>query len=108
MLLSPQTRVITNSNITPSRFEQLHLNYGQTLSCPCSVISVPYETFVSNTIAFDPICTSVFVGRQWIEALYLDDASSFLENDFRVTASSQVSEDSCRGEYLLSSVTRKN
>jgi hypothetical protein len=93
MLLSPQTRIVTISNITPSLFEQLHLNYGQTLSCPCSTISVPYEAFVANTILSDPICTSIFVRRQWIEALYLDDASAYVENDFRVTASSQVSED---------------
>ena len=89
---NPQTRLVTISNITPSLFNQLRLDYGETLSCPCTTIAVPYETFVSTTISFDPVCSSIFVSREWIEALYLPYASTFLVMDFRTTGSSQVRE----------------
>ena len=92
-LLSPQTRLVTISDITPSLFKHLHQSHGQTLSCPCSTISVPYQTFVSYTISTDPICTSFLTSRQWIEAFYLTDASNYLTVDFRKTAYSQVSAD---------------
>ncbi|CAF1152034.1 unnamed protein product [Adineta steineri] len=88
-LIYPQTRIITVSNITPSLFEQLRIEYGETLSCPCSTTTVAYSEFVSNTIIFHPVCSSVFVSQEWIEALYLSNASAFLVMDFRTTASSQ-------------------
>ncbi|CAF3706074.1 unnamed protein product, partial [Adineta steineri] len=88
-LIHPQMRTITVSNITPSLFEQLRIEYGETLSCPCSTTTVPYSEFVTNTIIFHPVCSSVFVSQQWVEALYLSNASAFLVMDFRTTASSQ-------------------
>ena len=90
--MTPQTVTMTISNITPITFHQLHLEHAKTLSCPCSTISVPYKTFVSNIIQFHPICSSVFITQQWIEALYLSTASSFDALDFRKTAYSQVTE----------------
>jgi hypothetical protein len=54
---------------------------------------VPYSSFVSNSIAFDPVCSSVFTSRQWIEALYMANATRYLPIDFRSSASSQVSDD---------------
>ena len=52
--------------------------------------TMPYDAFVSNTISFHPVCSSVFVTKQWIEALYLHNASAYFIMDFRTTASSQV------------------
>ncbi|CAF4177800.1 unnamed protein product, partial [Adineta steineri] len=88
-LIYPQTRIITVPNITPSLFKQLRIDYGETLSCPCSSTTMAYSEFVSNTIIFHPVCSSMFVSQQWIEALYLSNASAFLVMDFRTTASSQ-------------------
>ncbi|CAF1399842.1 unnamed protein product [Adineta steineri] len=87
-LINPQSRLVTISHVTPSIIDQLRLEHGETLSCPCSTISIPYKDFVSHTISFDPVCTSVFTSQQWIEALY---TPGFLTRDFRQTASSQVS-----------------
>ncbi|CAF1536105.1 unnamed protein product, partial [Adineta steineri] len=42
-LVSPQTRTNTISNITPTLFNQLHLEHSETLSCPCSTITIPYK-----------------------------------------------------------------
>ncbi|CAF3640575.1 unnamed protein product [Adineta steineri] len=86
-LLNPQSRLVTISHVTPSIINQLRLEHGETLSCPCSAISMPYKDFVSHAISFDPVCTSVFTSQQWIEALYIPD---FLTKDFRQSASHQV------------------
>jgi hypothetical protein len=91
-LVNPQNRLITISNITPSLFNDLYLKYGETLSCPCSTVTIPYSTFVTNNISFDPVCKSVFVSKQWIEAVYQPYSSSYLVMDFRKTANSQVNE----------------
>ena len=87
---NPRSQLITVSSITPSLFEQLRLEHGESLSCPCSNSTMPYNAFVSNTISFHPVCSSVFVSKQWIEALYMHNASAYLVMDFRTTASSQV------------------
>lgn len=89
-LLTPQNRAVTTSNVTPSIFKQLLLEHGNTLSCPCSTIAIRYDGFVTNNISLHPVCSSIFVSRPWVEALYLLNRSSFIPPDFRKTASSQV------------------
>ena len=88
------------SEITPSLFNELQRDYGDTLSCPCSKTTVPYREFVSYTISFHPVCSSVFVSQEWIGAVYLENRSAFAVTDFRTTATAQVS------EYLLSAKNR--
>jgi hypothetical protein len=88
--ISKQTATITIPNITPPLFKQLHRKYGSTLSCPCSEFAVPYSSFVEYTVQFHPVCTSLFVTPEWIEALYLLNASKFMPMDFRATAHAQV------------------
>ncbi|CAF0952240.1 unnamed protein product [Adineta steineri] len=85
----PTSRTVTISNLTPSLFDQLHREYGETLSCPCSTITIPYSTFVTNMVSFHPVCSSIFVSREWIEGFYLPAANAYLLDDFRVTAFSQ-------------------
>ncbi|CAF3965240.1 unnamed protein product, partial [Adineta steineri] len=87
--VSPQDRLISVTNITPELFSQLSIEHADTLSCPCSTIAVPYEILVSNTISFHPVCSSIYVSKEWIQALYLSYASSLLVTDFRTTAKSQ-------------------
>lgn len=98
------------SNITPSIFNQLHHEYVESLSCPCTKTSVKTNTFVSSTITFHPVCSSIFVTKQWIESLYFSNASGFLVMDFRTAAMSQVSISNlhrnqvyCFSFYLISS-----
>ncbi|CAF3979496.1 unnamed protein product [Adineta steineri] len=50
----PTSRTVTISNLTPSLFDQLHREHGETLSCPCSTITIPYSTFVTNNVSFHP------------------------------------------------------
>ena len=90
-LLNPQRRTVTIQNITPTLFEQLSFEHGETLSCPCSTITMTYNTFVISNISSHAVCSSIFVSREWIEALYIEDASRYAVMDFRTTAKSQVS-----------------
>ncbi|CAF1271698.1 unnamed protein product [Adineta ricciae] len=87
--ISPQTRLITASDITPSLFDRLQQNHADTLSCPCSTTTIIYNDLVSNTVALHPLCSSIFVSQQWIEALYIANASAYVVMDFRTTAKSQ-------------------
>ena len=88
--MKSEPRLIVISNINSYEFEKLYLEHGDTLSCPCSTITIPYNIFVSSTITYHPICSSIFIDQQWIEALYLPDASRYGVADFRTTAKSQV------------------
>jgi len=89
--MNPHLGTIPVSNISRDVFDQLYSELGGTLSCPCSTIKIPLKAFVSNTIKFHPVCSSIFISQKWIRALYLEDASRYGTGDFRTTASSQVS-----------------
>ncbi|CAF0881578.1 unnamed protein product [Adineta ricciae] len=89
MLVSPRSRLITISGMTPAKFNELRKNHGESLSCPCSSTTMIYKEFLSNSISFHPVCTSIFVTEQWIEGVYFENASAYLMMDFRSTASSQ-------------------
>ena len=90
-LMAPQTRTITVTNITQPVFNQLLQDHSQTLSCRCTTTSISYHTFVTTSARFHPLCSSDFISRSWIEALYLDQRSIFFVADFRTTAFAQVS-----------------
>ena len=88
----PQARTITVNGITQSVVDALRRDHEQTLSCRCTTTSIPYHTFVSASARFHPLCSSDFVSRSWIEALYLEQRSAFFIVDFRTTAFAQVSQ----------------
>ncbi|CAF1528502.1 unnamed protein product, partial [Adineta ricciae] len=88
-VVSPQNQSISVSDITPVFFNELYRDHADTLSCPCSTIAMPYGKFVSHMISFHPVCSSTYVSKEWIQALYLSYASSLLVMDFRTTAKSQ-------------------
>ncbi|CAF1649187.1 unnamed protein product, partial [Adineta ricciae] len=87
MKVESQTVIVTK--ITPETFLQLNSEHGETLSCPCSIVTIPYKNFVSNEIIMHPICSSAFVDQQWIQAIYFEDASRYGVWDFRTSAYSQ-------------------
>ena len=89
-LIKTQSRTVITSNITPDIFDQLYAEHGQALTCPCSTITIPYVNFVSNNVTIQPVCSSVFVTKEWIEGLYFANASHYESWDFRKIAYSQV------------------
>ncbi|CAF4310911.1 unnamed protein product, partial [Adineta steineri] len=85
--MKPEDRKITVFDVTPVVFEQLYRDHAETLSCPCSTITVPFKNFVFNIITHHPVCESIFISKEWIEALHLENASRYGTDDFRTTAS---------------------
>jgi hypothetical protein len=54
---------------TFEQYQQLQSTYSQTLSCPCSQISIKYNGFIDIGYTFHEVCTSVFVEEKWITYL---------------------------------------
>ncbi|UJR06613.1 hypothetical protein I4U23_010897 [Adineta vaga] len=88
-LMKPGFHTVTISEVTSAVFNDLYRDHADTLICPCSTNAIPYKDFVSNTITFHPVCSSLFVSQQWISALHFDKASDYGMTDFRTSASSQ-------------------
>ncbi|CAF4700212.1 unnamed protein product, partial [Rotaria sp. Silwood2] len=53
-----------------TRFQHLAQKYSTTLDCPCSNIGVSYEKFVSTYVSFHQVCSSQFITRSWIDAIF--------------------------------------
>ncbi|CAF1405920.1 unnamed protein product [Adineta ricciae] len=68
-------------------YEHLQKQYSDSLTCPCSQISIAYNTFVNLNITYHEVCSSDFVSQQWFD--YLFDSSRINDRDFRATASAQ-------------------
>jgi len=89
-LVKSKHQTIIVENINPDIFNKLYDEHADSLSCSCSTVSIPYETFVETNVIFHDICSSYFIEREWIEALYLPTASRQGIGAFQTTASVQV------------------
>ncbi len=71
---------------TITQYSQLYSTYSQTLTCPCSKISINYNTFIQINYTLHQVCNSIFVTQYWINYLAdsLGNAGTFAQ-DFRVT-----------------------
>ena len=65
----------TSRNPTEAEFRSLKKLYPESLSCPCSDISVPYSNFLTLDANYHPVCTSDLVSQAWID--YNTDDASF-------------------------------
>ncbi|CAF0850861.1 unnamed protein product [Adineta ricciae] len=77
------------SNPTLSTYRQLLDLYPDTLSCPCSQLSLSYSTFVTLTHHLHPICLSDFIKESWFSYLYYDNSSSYKPIDIRSVGNAQ-------------------
>jgi hypothetical protein len=91
-LLSRQTKYIIINNPSLKIYKQLQKTHSTSLKCPCSTSATPYQNFLITLTVIHQICSSDFVSRQWINALFISDASHYSAIDFRTTANSQVFE----------------
>jgi len=89
-LLIWQTKVVTIYNPSIETYEELQKEYPSTLNCPCTTTTMPYKNFIIPEIVMHQICSSDFVSQEWINGLYIPDASRYGAIDFRTTANSQV------------------
>ena len=77
------------NNPSLDTYERLLNAYPNTLSCPCSELSIPYSSFVTLTPVFHPVCSSDFVSDRWLAYLYHEDASSYVSADIRSVGNAQ-------------------
>ena len=89
-LIEPKRQTVIIENINPDLFNELYNEHAESLSCSCSTVSIPYETFVSIHFTFQDVCSSYFIDPKWIEALYAPIASRYGVGSFQTTASFQV------------------
>jgi hypothetical protein len=75
---------------TEDQFNRLQQMYPNTLSCPCNVISVPYNTFIEIEPFYHQVCSSDMVSQRWIN--YYNSYKLYLTTsplEFRANAGSQ-------------------
>jgi hypothetical protein len=85
--LGTQSEVITIINPSEAEYEAFLEKYGISSSCPCSRVTIPYANFTSTTVAYHPVCQSVFVSDDWINHLFSPNFASLYQGDFRALAS---------------------
>ncbi|CAF0862711.1 unnamed protein product [Adineta steineri] len=88
-LIKTKPTTVILSDITFDLYNKLYVEHHQTLSCPCSTITIPYENITSNDVIIHPVCSSIFVDPIWIQGLYFAEASQYGVWDFRTAAYSQ-------------------
>ncbi|CAF3324431.1 unnamed protein product [Rotaria sp. Silwood2] len=68
-------------------FQFLNEHYSSTLRCPCSQLTIFYETFTRVNVKFHQVCSSKFVSATWIESIYENHngSSSFSKTDVHST-----------------------
>ncbi|CAF4109964.1 unnamed protein product, partial [Adineta steineri] len=86
---SIQSKTILHPN--QSQFIQLQQDYPQTLSCPCTEISMNYSTFITIQPHYHQLCSSDLISDKWIEYIVgsIYDDIVYYTNDYRVTGYSQ-------------------
>ena len=74
---------------TLHQYYHLYEQYSQTLTCPCTKISINYETFIHVNYSIHHICNSVFVTDQWTTYIRNSLPSSHWGSDFRAVGLQQ-------------------
>ncbi|CAF1209410.1 unnamed protein product [Adineta ricciae] len=88
-LIQIEAETVVVSPITLDVFDQLYAERSETLACPCSTITIPYNKFLVNIVKMHPVCSSIFVSKEWIDGLYLENAGLYGVWDFRKSAYGQ-------------------
>ena len=78
--------VLNPSESTYNKLEQTH---SSGVSCPCSLISIPYSAFITIEPLYHQVCSSYLVSSTWIDYTYSGFAQAIYVYDYRFTASTQ-------------------
>ena len=88
-LLVRVTRTINVKAPSFTQYSHLDSTYSQSLTCPCSQISVDYAHIFHVQYILHEVCSSAFVTDAWIKSLSPPDIGERVLNvDFRATATS--------------------
>ena len=82
----PVTITTTIDSPSLSKYLALYNKYGDKVSCPCTNLAFPQETFISLTPEFHQVCSSDFITNKWINVINAA-AGSIVSLDFRCTGS---------------------
>ncbi|CAF0846332.1 unnamed protein product [Adineta steineri] len=67
---TPHITPISTNEPSLEIYEDLYKEYNDTLECPCSQLSMKYESFLTLTTRFHEICSSEFITDRWLLYLY--------------------------------------
>lgn len=67
--LATITKTMTVTNPAMDQYLHLYSKYPQTLSCPCTKISIDYRSLLNIQYSFHQVCTSDFITTEWIAFL---------------------------------------
>lgn len=87
---SLSTQIVTKSISNPSlsTYKNLQENHVNTLTCPCSTLTIPYDEFMAFSPVLHQICSSDLIKDKWISTLQ-QCATEFLATDWRNRAYKQ-------------------
>ena len=85
--LTTITQTVSIETPTLKQYIELYNKYPQTLTCPCSKISISYGDIVSIQYSLHQVCSSDFVTTEWTTYLTMTDANEVIQViDFRWSA----------------------
>lgn len=58
---------------TEKQYEELSEKYPDTVKCPCTTISIPYQAFIEVKPTYHQLCESDFVQPSWYSEMILSD-----------------------------------
>ena len=77
-------KTVTVRAPTHADYTDLYQQHPQTLSCPCTQISVAYSTFLEINHTLHPVCDSVYVTDEFITYLVYESAAFVRRQSFRL------------------------
>ena len=81
-------QTFTRKNPTLQEYQQLYDKYRQTLTCPCTHVSIELSFFIHIDYTFHQLCSSDFVAPKWFDYLLRArlENSALWSRDFRSTS----------------------
>ncbi|CAF1387811.1 unnamed protein product [Adineta ricciae] len=71
IFLTEQNQSIIVEHPSLTTYEQLYEKHFTTLQCPCSQISMPYQSFMNVSFILHQVCSSDLVSSEWLNYLIL-------------------------------------
>lgn len=87
-LITGQSQTIPLENPTETIYRHLSSKYPTTFQCQCNRMAINYESFLSISMTYHPICSSLYVRSEWIRQLFNSNTPRFLPIDFHSLAHS--------------------
>lgn len=69
-------------------YNNLHIRYPNTIRCPCTTMSIPYERFIKLSATFHHVCSSYLISEVWLSILKYSQIE-IVPSDWRNSAWSQ-------------------